>query len=222
MLATTRIIDLPDGQQISRGTVRLVFEFPDQPDLLIKVFHDFKKRSSRKRLKRLAWKLFPTYRFRSILSELKCEMLVVLKLGTALEQIPISRMFGVVQTSRGPGVIVERINGPDKQLAPSLHAFFRAGKMDENVLEALNEFVERMFRLKIVARDVNLSNIVYGLRDNREQCILIDGYGERNLIPLRSMSKRLNDRSLNKQFMAIAEGSGLEWDSGARRLSNAP
>ena len=75
--------------------------------------------------------------------------------------------------------------------------------------------------LDIVARDVKSSNIVYGTRGAGPACFLIDGYGERNLIPLRSLSQRLNDRSLNKQFSLIAQKAGLAWNADKRTFSNS-
>ncbi|ABG30676.1 hypothetical protein CEP88_15125 [Roseobacter denitrificans] len=221
MLFTASVIKLSDDHSIANGTVRIVYAFPGQPDLLIKVFHAFEERSSRRPLKRLAWRLFPMLKFRTILNELKCELLASLKLGADIENMPISRMLGIVQTDRGVGVVVERIDGLDGDLAQRLNRLCRRGRMDEPVLEALNVFVGRMFDLHIVARDINFSNIVYGTRGAGAACFLIDGYGERNLIPFRSMSRRMNDRSLDRQFATIARKTGLTWHSDQRAFSNS-
>ena len=48
MLFTASVIDLSDDHRISNGTVRVVYEFPGQPDLFIKVFHSFDDRSSKR------------------------------------------------------------------------------------------------------------------------------------------------------------------------------
>lgn len=221
MLFTASVIDLSDDQKIANGTVRIVYEFPGQPDFLIKVFHAPEDRSSKRPVKRLAWRFFPMLRFRSILNELKCELLVSLKLGADIERMPLSRMLGIVQTSRGPGVVVERVHGLDGGLALQLNQFFEEKRMAEPILEALNVFVNKMFDLHIVARDINFSNIVYGTRGAGAACFLIDGYGERNLIPFRSMSRRMNARSLNRQFASIARKTGLVWHSEQRLFSNA-
>ncbi|EEE37525.1 hypothetical protein RKLH11_1361 [Rhodobacteraceae bacterium KLH11] len=190
-----------------------MYEFPDQPDLLIKVFTRSEQRVSHRFWKRLVWKLFPGAQYRSTLKEIECELRVSLKLGAELELSPLSRMLGVVQTTRGAGVVVERIAGLDGGLAPKLHQVCSDGEIEKTVLDALNVFVRRMFDLQIVARDVKRSNIVYGTRGDNPAFFLIDGYGERNLIPLRSLSRRLNDRSLNRQFAVIAERTGLRWDA---------
>ncbi|SDX27657.1 PhoP regulatory network protein YrbL [Ruegeria halocynthiae] len=220
MLFTAKTIDLSDGQPIANGTVRSVYDFPGQPDLLIKVFTRSGDRVSHRFGKRLAWKLFPEAQYRSTLKELECELRVSLKLGTNIEHSPLSRMLGVVQTSRGAGVVVERIAGLDGGLAPKLYEVCRNG-LDDPALDALNVFVGQMFDLHIVARDVKSSNIVYGTRGAGPACFLIDGYGERNLIPLRSLSRRLNDRSLNKQFSLIAQKAGLTWNADQRAFSNS-
>ena len=213
MLFTANVIDLSDRQLIASGTVRSVYDFPDQPDLLIKVFTHSEDRVSHKFGKRLAWKLFPEARYRNTLKELECELRVSLKLGGEIGHSPLSRMLGVVQTSRGAGVVVERIAGLDGSLAPKLHQVCADGVIDKAVLRALNVFVSRMYDLQIVARDVKRSNIVYGTRGDGPAFFLIDGYGERNLVPLRSLSRRLNDRSLSRQFAVIAQKTGLRWDA---------
>lgn len=219
MLFTAEVIELSEPQRVASGTVRSVYTFPGQPELLIKVFHTPENRSPRKPLKRFAWKLFPTMEFRSMLNELNCEFLATLRLDKEIRHLPISRMMGIVQTNRGPGVVVERIAGPDGALALQIGRVLRDRKIDETLLSALNSFVQRMFDLHIVARDINGSNIVYGTRDGSMSCFLVDGYGERNLIPLRSMSARLNARSLEKQFAVFAQRAGLLWDPVQRSFS---
>ena len=219
MLFAATTIDLSGRQPIANGTVRSVYEFPGQPDLLIKVFTRAEDRVAHRWGKRLAWKLVPGARFRSTLKEIECELRVVLKLGDRIAQSPLSRMLGVVQTSYGPGVAVERINGPDGGLARNLSRYSGPERMTAEILEDLNVFVGRMFDLQIVARDVKRANIVYGMRGEAPAFFLIDGYGERNLVPLRSMSRRLNDRSLSRQFAVIAQKSGLVWESAQRRFS---
>lgn len=219
MLFAATTIDLSDQQPIANGTVRSVYEFPGQPDLLIKVFTRAEDRVSHRWGKRLAWKLVPSARYRSILKEIECELRVALRLGDRISQSPLSRMLGVVQTSRGPGVAVERISGPDGGLAEKLSPLLAPDRLTDALLQDLNAFVARMFDLQIVARDVKRSNIVYGTRGGAPAFFLIDGYGERNLVPLRSMSKRLNDRSLSKQFAVIAQKSGLVWDPSERKFS---
>ncbi len=219
MLFTAKAINLSDSQPIANGTVRSVFDFPGHPDLLIKVFTRSGDRVSHRLGKRLAWKLFPEAQYRSTLKELECELRVSLKLGADIEHSPLSRMLGVVQTTRGAGVVVERIAGLEGGLAPKLYEVIRSG-LDGSALDALNRFVGQMFDLHIVARDVKSSNIVYGTRGAGPACFLIDGYGERNLVPLRSLSRRLNDRSLNKQFALIAEKAGLAWNADQRSFSN--
>lgn len=220
-MLTASVIELSDNERVANGTVRIVYEFPGQPDLLIKVFHAFEDRSSKRPFKRLAWRFFPTLKYRSLLNELKCELLVSLKLGSDIKRMPISRMLGTVQTNRGVGVVVERIHGLDGGLAAQLSRISNRKLADQPILDALNAFVQKMFDLHIVARDINGSNIVYGTRGAGAACFLIDGYGERNIIPLCSLSKRMNDRSLNRQFAMIAQKADLIWDSEQRCFSPA-
>ncbi|MEM0946672.1 MAG: YrbL family protein [Pseudomonadota bacterium] len=222
MLFAAKFIDLSDTPPIATGGIRTIYECPGQPDLLIKVFSRPKKRYRPKTfLKRAAWALFPNTRFRNMLTEIESEYLASLEIGTDIEEVPLPRMLGVVQTSLGSGVLVERINGPDGGLAPQLYDVSRGGKMPEPMLDALNLFVSRIYDLKVVARDITGHNIVYGTRGAGMGFFLIDGYGERNIIPLRTLSRRLNNRSLNKSFAKVAQRTGLTWHQDRREFSAA-
>ena len=77
--------------------------------------------------------------------------------------------------------------------------------MTRALLGELNVFTAGMLDLHTAAHDVKRPNIVYGKRGDAPAFFLIDGYCERNLIPLRSMSKHLNDRSLIQQLGITAK-----------------
>lgn len=215
MLFAVQLLRLSDQDLLAKGGHRNVYACPGQPALLIKVTRP-RTRPNRSFSKRLIRRIFPDSAFRNALKEIECEMKAALKSGADIAQLPLARSFGVVQTDVGPGVVVEKIQSEDGELAHHLQQLCKKKTLDDAALQDLNRFVEKLFEYQVVGRDIHEQNIVYGLRDGVRMFVLIDGYGERNLVPLRSLSRRLNDRSLNKQMQQIADNTGLKWDKGQR------
>ncbi|MEM6308978.1 MAG: YrbL family protein [Pseudomonadota bacterium] len=206
----SHLIILSDQTPLAKGSMRNVFAFPGQPDLLIKVRQvpDAPKGLGKK----LAWRWFPESRFWATLKELETDAKATLNLGANIEASPLAKMHGAVQTDCGPGVVVERIsNLRGDGLAEPLRKLCAKPERLRPVLEELNRFVRAMFDLRIAARDINVENIVFGRRGLVPGFFLVDGYGEPNVIPLRSLSKRVNDRSHNKRFDRIAQVTPLVW-----------
>jgi hypothetical protein len=220
MLFPLQLLHLTDGDLVAKGGHRNVYACPNQPELLVKVTRP-RTRRNRSFSKRLVRRLLPDSAFRNALKELECEMKAALKIGGDIAQLPLARSFGVVQTDVGPGVVVERIQSEDGELAHHLLWMSKRHLLNEEIVADLNSFVQKLFQFQVVGRDIHEQNIVYGVRNETRMFFLIDGYGERNLIPLRSLSRRLNDRSLNKQMQRIAERTGLHWDKTRRAFSIA-
>lgn len=211
MLFAVQLLRVSDQDPIATGGHRDVYACPGQSHLLIKVTRP-RKRPNRSFAKRLIRQLMPDSAYRNALKEIEGEMKAALKSGTDIEHLPLARCFGIAQTDIGPAIIVERIETDDGQLAHPLARLCEKGALSEDLLNELNSFAKKLFQLQVVARDIHETNIVYGLRNETRMFLLIDGYGERNLVPLRTLSRRLNDRSLHKQMNGIAERVGLIWD----------
>ncbi|MFY2824349.1 YrbL family protein [Ruegeria sp. MALMAid1280] len=220
MFFSLQLLQLSDQDLLAKGGHRNVYACPGQPELLIKVTRP-RTRPNRSFSKRLIRRILPDSAFRNALKELECEMKAALKSGNDIAQLPLARSFGVVQTDVGPGVVVERIQSEDGELAHHLLWMSKQHLLNDEILADLNSFVQKLFQFQVVGRDIHEQNIVYGVRGQARMFLLIDGYGERNLIPLRSLSRRLNDRSLNKQMQMIAGRTGLHWDKTLRAFSIA-
>ncbi|WP_170755164.1 YrbL family protein [Ruegeria lacuscaerulensis] len=218
MIFPVQLVHLSDKDLVATGGHRNVYAYPDQSDLLIKVTRP-RTRPNRSFAKRVVRYLLPDSVYRNALKELECEMKAALKSGPDIAKMPLARSFGVVQTDAGPGIVVERMESEDGSLAQDLMSLSQQRRLPPEVLNKLNDFVHKLFDFQIVGRDIHAQNIVYGKRDSVPMFVLIDGYGERNLVPLRSLSRRLNDRSLNKQMHEIAVKTGLRWDAATRAFS---
>jgi hypothetical protein len=95
------------------------------------------------------------------------------------------------------------------------------GQFGDAHLAMLNDFVRRVFAWRLRANDINAGNIVFGVRGGQPQFVLVDGLGDSNVVPLRSWSDRLNERSLARRFRSTARKVGLAWDDRSRRFGRA-
>ena len=101
---------------------------------------------------------------------------------------PLAHPRGVILTDRGLGIVVQKIRDREGGLAPTLRRLARQGRIDGELIEALNRFAHDMREFHIIGNDLNPSNIVHEMRHGRSRLVLIDGYGSRNLIPFRRWS----------------------------------
>lgn len=103
----------------------------------------------------------------------------------------LARFMGYERTSLGPALVVEKMTGPDGGLAPSLHSEFvaAAGNPEqEKCLRAeLIGLLDDLEKGRIIVGDMGLENIVRA-QERGGQLVVIDGLGERVLIPLTLFS----------------------------------
>ncbi len=103
----------------------------------------------------------------------------------------LAGFYGYAQTSEGPAIAVEKMTGPDGDLAQTFSqemALYREG--DPKRLELLQEIDELMTDLergRIVVGDISRQNVVRA-QERGGRLTVIDGVGERTLIPLTLFS----------------------------------
>ena len=127
--------------------------------------------------------------------------------------------MGVVSTDLGAGILVEKIVDRSGTLARTLYDLCASNEMDRNLLGHLNELVAKLFDMQIVAPDLHSNNIVFGQRNGKDSFFVVDGYGERTAIPVRTLSQTLRDYSLRKGMVKVAEKTGLIWSAKDRQFS---
>ncbi len=119
--------------------------------------------------------------------------------GRDLSRVPFARTCGLVMTSAGLGLVVERIADRDGNLAPTMIDLIAKGRFEKNHLQAMERFLDRCHELHIVFGDLTVNNIVYTeARDARGEFVAIDGFGEKTVIPFHRWSKLLNDRKIER------------------------
>jgi hypothetical protein len=218
-----------DQEPIAVGTSRLVYQHPSDPDLLVKVMRpDFlARRNSRTR-----WyhRLKPTRMLSIFIRELR-EWLVLYskgeKTGHSLEQV-----VGIYETDLGIGMLVRAVRDPAGRIAPRLDELLEAGQFDEDAARDLDAFCAAVAESAVTLGALKPGNIVYGVDGaGQRQFILIDGFGEGALIPLRGafpilnrLAKRQHVRRLRARCAALRRKSEPKrLASGAfRALSPAP
>jgi hypothetical protein len=94
----------------------------------------------------------------------------------------------------------------DGILAPTLRKLLEAGRFDDKARRHLDEFFDWLLRSVVIIGDLNAGNLVYGYDPaNGDHFVVIDGIGDKNIIPLSSMSLRLNRMSKERRIRRINE-----------------
>ncbi|WP_419739727.1 YrbL family protein [Ruegeria sp.] len=119
----------------------------------------------------------------------------------------LAKFMGYAPTSRGPSIVVEKMTGPDGDLAPSLHAEMVAANGDADVLRKLRadllELLDDLERGRIIVGDMGIGNIVRA-QERGGRLVVIDGLGERVLLPLTLFSDWAFRKSMARRRARMA------------------
>lgn len=201
------------------GSTRFVYRHPDDPDLVVKVIRpelvarrfgkDARMRISRRRYRQ----------FLIFLREVR-EHLAVYAHDESGRHF-MQSIVGFVETDLGLGLVARAVRGHDGELAPTLEALVCENRFTDAVRRDLERLVEQVRASEVVVADLNPTNIVYGWdAEHGDHFVLVDGLGEKTLIPVRSFSRRLNrigkERFIRRLYCDIAR---LAADPTQRRRS---
>lgn len=197
------MLQLAHVTPLATGHIREVYQHPSETDCLVKVI---RTDSIRER-----WDQAPWYRrrartgpYRDFVREFK-EYVASIYSGP-YASTPLPRIVGLEQTDLGLGQVVEKVRGKDGALAPTLDAWIRRDGFSPAVEAALRELLERLLQHNVIAADLHAWNVVHG-RDSRggPRLLLIDGFGEKNIIPHCSMSRSHNASRTRHKFRRMLE-----------------
>jgi len=193
------MLELSRTEPLAVGHLRYVFQHPENPAYLIKVMRadavDARIVNGRwyKRLPR-------TREYIGYVRELK--EYIASQVRPHSRNAPIARMIGLVDTDLGLGLVAEKVVGPDGGLARTLAALYAEHRgFDESLERELDVFYRGLIDANVIVGDMHAWNIVFG-SDSRggPRLILIDGFGEKNIIPMSSMSRRFNARNTARLY----------------------
>ena len=86
------------------------------------------------------------------------------------------------------------------------------------MLARLNDFTDHVYALNVVAPDLHDTNVVLDEDGPSPRFVLIDGFGDKTVIPLRTWLPWLNGRQLDRRFARFARLAPLDWQPDARRF----
>lgn len=215
----SKVISLEGEQPLAQGTHRMLFNAPFDRALIIKVYRETRPapRNQWKRMKRGLHRFVPALQNRPLLREYAAYLKLKRQQGVRGEEPPVANWCGLVATNLGLGVVYEKIQLDGQAVGPSVSTLWRSGDL-QAYLPLLDDFARRLFDWNIRANDINAGNVVLGVRHGRHQFVLVDGLGDSHLIPIRTWSRRLNERSLHKRLEKVVAGTTIHWDRLARRF----
>jgi hypothetical protein len=194
------MLELSRDTPLAVGHLRQVFQHPEKSDQVIKVMRADAvetrlggKRNWYKRLPRA--KQYVGY-----VRELKEYIASQAKKEAA--HAPIARIVGLVETDLGLGQICEKVREPNGALARTLASMYVSDNGFSAAVEAnLDTFYRALIECNVIVGDMHAWNIVYGF-DSRggPRFVLIDGFGEKSILPLSSMSRKFNARNTARLY----------------------
>lgn len=211
------MIILAGSTSIGRGTNREIWERPGHPNQILKTMlpHKLDKYKKRSAFRRAIedMRIGPYIAFRA---EYNCYLKTAYKCVQAGRPIPIAEIGGMVLTDRGLAQVCEKVMDRSGGPAKTVGTLLKEKAFDSELLSLLNDFVESLYSLNVNIQDLTYANIA--LDEIKGRFILIDGYGDRTLIPLNAWIKPLNQREIDHGFAKMAVGGYLEWDAAFRRF----
>jgi hypothetical protein len=190
---TGRIYYLKDRAPLASGAKRYVFRHPNDAGLIIKVFRPDKlarwwPRPVPWRRRRRRYQHLSTF-FQELREQIAAR---------AVDASPprhLQNIVGLADTDLGPGLIYEIVAGPDGGPAPTLGKIVHSGGYGTRHADALDAFEAWLLASPIVLSELHLGNIVVSTSAAGELClVLIDGIGEKAVVPLKGYVPWLNRR----------------------------
>lgn len=185
---------------LGQGTQKLIYEHPDDSHKVIKIMKSENAtpdggRANQHRLR--------SHRSQGIYRQFRRELLQYLQLcknsyGSNEFIFPMETVYGFIATNNGLGLVTEKIISPNGASLTLEH--LTINKMfEEKHKKALEVFFDDCCRYHVVFGEVNIGGIMYTeKRQGRPEFVLVDGIGEKLIIPFRAMSKTINTRNVRK------------------------
>lgn len=194
---TANRLFLDEQYFVTNGGRSLVYRHPEDANLLIKVMNPkFMARSSFKI--RLLHKSTTINRFRFSKCYIR-EIVESVRLRFAhnyQHPICIQQFTGIVDTNFGFGLVVRAERGKDGNYAKTLKTLIKANQYNAEIQKKLDAFYDALANCDISVSDCAPANLVYAYSEEAgEHFVLIDGIGEKTLIPILRISARLRKLS---------------------------
>jgi len=189
-----------DLNLLGEGTQKLVFDHPESTDRVIKIM---KPENSTPDGARVGQHRLRAHRSQGIYRQFRRELIQYLQLckfsfSEKNYIFPIETVHGFIGTDLGLGLVTEKVVS-SSGLPKTLSYLSKNNEFTHKHAKALNTFFDDCCCLHIVFGEVNIAGLMYTEeRRGMPEFVLVDGIGDKLLIPFRSMSKTINSRNVRK------------------------
>ncbi len=218
------IIELRRSAPLAGGASRLVYAHPADRELLIKVMRPEVLARHRSNL---AWNhRFKRTRVLSVFIREIREQLILGGKGEDTERF-LQKVVGFCDTDFGVGMVVKAVRAADATLAPSLKRMLEEGRFDNAARLDLDRFRAELLASDVVVGGLKPGNLLYGrVGVGERRFVLIDGYGEGALVPLRGawrlLNRRAKQRELERLYRSVLQARGERKSPAGRVGGHAP
>lgn len=172
---------------LASGSGRHVYAHPEQPGVLIKVIRPDLTRARAARVRTAIHRKIHAY--------------VDVHLRESAPLPFLQTVLGFVNTDLGLGLLVEAVTDENGALGPTLTALLHSKRYSAEHAAALAEFIRRIQASPVIAADINSHNLVFTRSpDGIARFVLIDGLGDKTLIPFGRLFPFLNRRQKRKRI----------------------
>lgn len=195
--------DLRPEKAIARGSERLVFEWEAEPSLLLKQMHRHAlRRDVRGHLSD------PVFR-----RELRAWQAACRYSRRTGRPPPVAEVVARQTVGESSVQFVRKITDADGHVGPTLERLAASDALGQRELDLLNALVDDLGRAGIVVHDARSANFVLETAPGgASRFVLVDGFGDRAAVPLRSWFPALARRRLVRALRRTARDTGLAFD----------
>lgn len=183
----TPMLRLTQADFIAEGSGRKIYHYPQNPDLVVKLHKPFKSkpliglhnliRRNRRRFGPLMHSFVEADEIASVVGQ------------TGHLPDYISQYRGLIATTLGTGAVFEAVRCQDGSLAPTLMAYAPTSPFRGEMVAAIDQLWDKIIADHVVISDPSLRNVAVCEDNDEFHLILIDGLGERTLIPIQTWSR---------------------------------
>ncbi len=216
-------IQLKDTDFFAKGGRNLVYRHPTNPNHLVKILgvvkvlglvqHADVIKGLEHRIDNSTW-IGSSWLMRSInrfkLSKAHVrEFIEVLRMrfhDEFLLQPPpfMQQVTGFADTNLGFAMVVVAEKDREGNYAPTLRTLINNNQMNEQIHEQLNLFFKQILAYDLIVSDLRAKNIVYAYNETHgDHFVLIDGVGDKNIIPVLRLSHYLRKRSKKRMIKKL-------------------
>lgn len=197
-------LQLHDELLLTQGAARFVYRHPHNAGLLIKIFRP--EYIARKFGAQAPWYKRSRRSGYLIAYQREWQEQYTAYLADGAHPPYLQNIIGTEPTNLGLGQVVEAVRGRDGAYAPTLRTLIESGRFDAVAQQALVQFFAWLMASPIVISELNTVNLLYRHDDTLgDHFCIIDGVGDPNLIPVKTWSAYLNQRSKRRWIAKLQQ-----------------